>query len=107
IVEPTGLALPHKVKELVKASDIDEEATYVIGVVDVQRFEVLVKKKEQFFTKQMSGADFILINKCDLATDDKLKEIEDWMASRFPEKKVLSVSAKEGTNMDKVYELMK
>lgn len=45
IIEPTGLALPHKVKELVRISMIDDESTYIIGVVDVQRFESLIKRK--------------------------------------------------------------
>ena len=107
IVEPTGLALPHKVKELVHYAMIDEEATYIIGVADVQRFEDLIKKKEQFFKMQMSGADFVLINKCDLATPGKIEQIKAWVHESFPEKPIQEISAKTGENMDKLYEMMK
>lgn len=107
IIEPTGLALPHKVKELVHYAMIDEEATYIIGVADVQRFEDLIKKKEQFFKMQMSGADFVLINKCDLATPEKIEQIKAWVHESFPEKPIQEISAKTGENMDKLYEMMK
>ena len=107
IVEPTGLALPHKVKELVHYAMIDEEATYIIGVAEVQRFEDLIKKKEQFFKMQMSGADFVLINKCDLATPEKIEQIKAWVHESFPEKPIQEISAKTGENMDKLYEMMK
>ena len=107
IVEPTGLALPHKVKELVHYAMIDEEATYIIGVADVQRFEDLIKKKEQFFKMQMSGADVVLINKCDLATPEKIEQIKAWVHESFPEKPIQEISAKTGENMDKLYEMMK
>lgn len=107
IVEPTGLALPHKVKELVRVSMIDDDGTYIIGICDVQRFNDLIKKKEQFFRMQMSGADFVLINKADLAKPGQIEEMEKYIHEQFPDKKVMAVSAKDGTNMDAVYEMMK
>lgn len=106
MIEPTGLALPHKVKDIVRIAMIDEEATYIIGVVDVQRFDDLIKKKEDFFKRQMHGSDFILINKSDLATPEKIKEVTDWLSSEFPGKNILPISIKTGENLDKVYELM-
>ena len=106
IIEPTGLALPHKVKDLVHYAMIDEDETFVIGVCDVQRFEDLIKKKEQFFKMQMSSADFVLINKADLAKPGQIEAMKKWINEQFPGKPVESISAKEDTNMDKVYEMM-
>ena len=106
IIEPTGLALPHKVKELVHFSMIDEDETYIIGVCDVQRFEDLIKKKEQFFKMQMSNADFVLINKSDLAKPGQIDEITKWMKEQFPDKPIQAISAKNDENLDKVYEMM-
>lgn len=106
IIEPTGLALPHKVKEIVNMAMIEQEGTYIIGVVDVQRFDDLIKKREDFFKRQMEGSDFILINKSDLTTPEKMKEVKDWISLEFPDKKILPVSIKTGENLDKVYELM-
>lgn len=107
IIEPTGLALPHKVKDLVRVSMIDDDGTYIIGVCDVQRFEDLIKKKEQFFKMQMSNADFILINKADLAKPGQIDEMKAWLHEQFPEKPLEVISAKNDENMDKLYEMMR
>jgi len=107
MIEPTGLALPNKVKDIVHISCIDEDADYIIGIADIQRFNDLIKKKEEFFTRQMTGSDFILINKCDLATPGQLETATDWLAKRFPDKTIMPVSVKEGTNLDKVYGMMR
>ena len=106
IIEPTGLALPHKVKELVHFAMIDEDETYIIGICDVQRFEDLIKKKEQFFKMQMSNADFVLVNKADLAKPGQIDEITKWMKEQFPNKPIQVISAKNDDNLDKVYEMM-
>lgn len=107
IVEPTGLALPHKVRELVQVSMIDPDEIYIIGVADVQRFDDLVKKKEQFFKMQMSNADFIMINKMDLARPGQIEEVTGWLNKEFPDKPVFAVSAKTDENIDQLYEMMR
>ena len=107
IVEPTGLALPHKVRELVQVSMIDPDEIFIIGVADVQRFDDLVKKKEQFFKMQMSNADFIMINKMDLARPGQIEEVTDWLNKEFPDKPVFAVSAKTDENIDQLYEMMR
>ena len=106
IIEPTGLALPHKVKDIVQQSGIEEDGAYIIGVCDVQRFEDLIKKKEQFFTRQMAGSDYILINKLDLAKPGQIDKMKEWMNSRFPDAKVAAISAKNGENLDELYEMI-
>jgi len=107
IIEPTGLALPHKVRELVKISMIDPDEMYIIGIADIQRFDDLIKKKEEFFKRQMFAADFVLINKCDIAVPEKMDAAIKWLKSEYPEKPIIPVSAKTGENMDKIYEMMK
>ena len=107
LIEPTGLALPHKVKDLVLQAELNEDGTYVIGVCDVQRFNDLIKKKEDFFKMQMQSADFVLINKSDLAAPGQIDEMKKWMTERFPEKKVEAISAKNDDNLDRIYEMMK
>ena len=107
IIEPTGLALPHKVKELVHSSGINSEGTYIIGISDVERFELLVNKKEEFIKRQMMGADFVLINKKDLAKPGQVESITGWFNKEFPDKKGMVISAKTGENLDEVYEMMK
>ena len=107
IVEPTGLALPHKVKELVQSSGVETEGTYIIGITDVERFEILVSKKEEFIRRQMMAADFVLINKKDIAKPGQIEFIEGWFKKEFPDKDVMIVSAKTGENLESVYGMMK
>jgi len=107
IVEPTGLALPFKVRELVKSSGVDAEGIYIIGITDVERFGILISKKEEFIKRQMSGADFVLINKMDIAKPGQVDEIRAWFNKEFPDKEIFVVSAKTGENMESVYGMMK
>jgi len=107
IVEPTGLALPHKVKELVQSSGVETEGTYIIGITDVERFELLVSKKEEFIRRQMMAADFVLINKKDIAKPGQIESIEGWFKKEFPDKDVMIISAKTGENLESVYGMMK
>ena len=104
IIEPTGLALPHKVKQFVHTAMIDEDSCSIIGLADVERFDLLIEKKEAFYKMQMSGADLVLINKLDLAQPGQVEHIRKWFADNFPGKPVEAVSAKTGENMDKLYE---
>lgn len=107
IIEPTGLALPHKVEELVRYNLEEEDESFIIGVMDIQRFEDLIKKKEEFFKRQMLGTEFILINKSDIAVPEKLEEAKAFMKEKFPGKPVFAVSTKTGAGMEQVYEMMK
>ena len=104
IIEPTGLALPHKVKQFVHTAMIDEDSCSIIGLADVERFDILLEKKEEFYKMQMSGADLVLINKVDLAQPGQVDHISQWVAQNFPGKPVEAVSAKTGENMDKLYD---
>ena len=107
LIEPTGLALPHKVKDLIHYAMIDEDDTFIVGVCDLLRFHSLIEKKENFFNLQMSKADFILLNKADLATPEQIEEVKTWINNKYPGKKTITISAKEDENMDEVYELMR
>lgn len=106
-IEPSGLAQPHRVKEVVKKAMIRSEEIYIISIVDVQRFEGLVKKREALFKQQMSSADLILINMCDLATPAEMEATTEWLRTECPSKPVIPISTKTGENLDKVYEMIK
>jgi G3E family GTPase len=107
LVEPTGLALPHKVRELIHYAMIDPEEMLIIGIADILRFDDLIKKKEEFFKRQMFAADFIIINKSDLAGPGKMESATAWLKKEYPDKEVIPVSTKTGENLERVYELMK
>ncbi len=106
MIEPTGLAMPAKVREMAAQTGAGEEKDVIIGIADVQRFKDLIKKKEEFFIEQMKGSDLILINKSDLAGPGDMKSAMAWLSERFPDTKIIPVSIKTGKNLGRVYELM-
>lgn len=106
VIEPTGLALPHKVKDLVHRSMIDEEKCRIIGLADAERFDSLIERKEAFFKMQMSGSDLILVNKIDVAGPEKVDRVKAWFAANYPEKYVHPISAKTGEGLDELFDAL-
>lgn len=84
LIEPTGLALPHKVKDLVRISMIDPDETVIVGVCDAYRFGTLMEKKENFLRMQLNSADHFLLNKTDVADSASIKAAEAWLESVKP-----------------------
>lgn len=102
IIEPTGLALPHKVKELVHTSLIDSDYTKIVGIADAKRFDELMKAKEEFFKRQLFASDFIILNKADLCSKDEIQRISNVIKSIYPEKDIVIASASSGLGIDEV-----
>lgn len=106
IVEPTGLALPQQVANIIKPTLKDGDSEMIIGVTDIQRYKDLIRKKEEFFKRQMNGSEFLLVNKCDLATDENIEETKKYLNNCFPEKEIIPVSVKTEENLDRLFDLM-
>ncbi|MFA5452271.1 MAG: GTP-binding protein, partial [Candidatus Methanomethylophilaceae archaeon] len=75
LVEPTGLALPHKVKDLIHTSMIDPEVMEIIGIIDCLRFDLFLEKREAFFKMQIKYSDTILLNKIDAVTPEESNRV--------------------------------
>ena len=103
IIEPTGLALPHKVEELVHTSLIDSDYTIIAGIADATRFDELMKAKEEFFKRQLVNAEFILLTKTDLTSKEEKERITKDINNIYPKKDVISISSVKGTGLDEVY----
>lgn len=52
------------------------------------------------FCKQIEEADIIVLNKIDLLSHEELINIQDIIKKNFPNKELISISAKENINMD-------
>ena len=52
------------------------------------------------YLKQVEEADLVVINKCDLLTESQLELLRQAIALKFPGKEIISVSARNGTNLD-------
>ncbi len=78
-------------------------------MVDPERVRSLILNETQtdfpedvayLFGKQMEEADTIVLNKVDLLTEKESERLLAAIGDRYPGKKLLAVSAKEGTGMN-------
>jgi len=98
IIEPTGLALPHKVVDIIRGT-VDEEATTIIGIVDAKRFAGLLEKKGDFLRMQISKSNVLWINKIDTVEFDTIFEISSWLRQTCPGVQIYMGSGKTGEGM--------
>ncbi len=56
------------------------------------------------YRKQLQEADLIVINKCDAIAERPLAELQDRLASEFPQAELFNVSARTGAGLDKWFE---
>ncbi|MFC1515828.1 GTP-binding protein [Thermodesulfobacteriota bacterium] len=81
---------PHRVKEFMLG---EEDATFPEEV-------------SYLFIKQLEEADLIVLNKIDLLEDDEISRLTGILEKKFPRKKVMGVSAREGQGMDQWLEVL-
>lgn len=102
IIEPTGLALPHKVTEMIRGT-VDDEEVSIIGVCDAVRFPLLVEKKEDFIRMQLSKSDILWINKIDSVSGDGVEKVKEWLSSICPKVPVYPLSGKTGEGLEEAF----
>ena len=106
IIEPTGLALPGSVREsivVLRERFIDYDKIDIVGMLDGPRFDIFVAKKKDFYVKQLKDSDIIAVNKKDLISEEKLKEIVKWLNDQFPGVKVVPMCATNGEGVAEVF----
>lgn len=102
IIEPTGLALPHKVTEIIRGTVVEDHVS-IIGVCDAARFEALRSKKEDFLRMQLSKSEHLLINKVDATEFEKVFEVSSWLRQICPRVPIYMVSGKTGEGLDEAF----
>lgn len=75
IMEATGVAYPHNIRETIikSMSDID---CFVTCVADAKRWKRLIRPMEMLLKDQLNAADVILINKVDMVDEETLVAVE-------------------------------
>jgi len=102
IIEPTGLALPHKVTEIIRGT-VDEEESNIIGICDAVRFPLLMEKKEDFIRMQLSKSKVLWINKIDLVDGERISEIKSWLSDICPKVPIFCVSGKTEEGLEEAF----
>jgi len=58
------------------------------------------EKVRYIYLKQIEEGDLVVVGKCDLLDGTRLGSLRQAIATRFPGKEILTVSARDGTNLD-------
>ncbi|MCQ2056222.1 MAG: GTPase [archaeon] len=99
IIEPTGLALPHKVTGIIRGT-VNDEKVSIIGICDAQRFLTLKERKEDFIRMQLAKSDVLWINKVDVASFEEVFEASSWLRKICPGTPLYMVSGKTGEGIN-------
>ncbi|MCQ2052567.1 MAG: GTPase [archaeon] len=109
IIEPTGLALPDKVKsiiEAIKGTSVEYDQLKIVGILDCLRFDIFITKKKDFYLKQLMHSDVLVVNKKDLVSEKKLQSIVGQVSEMFPNIKIISMSATSGDGVLEILEVL-
>ncbi len=92
ILETTGLARPHDIAETVKRYYDEQMTTVVCITVDVNRWSKIKRIAGELLTEQVQNADYVFINKVDLADKETVAAVRSEVES-LTEGKVYEISA--------------
>ncbi len=107
IIEPTGIALSTKIKDIIRISMVHPERVVTICLIDAFRAKKLFEEARLFLSRQMAGADIVAINKIDIVDEKMLQEVDDIVKEISPRSKVVFISAKEGEGLGELVDLLK
>ncbi len=96
LVEATGLATPQSIVETIRRYGKGVKRIVTLAVVDAQRWPELVEVLEPLVSKQVAGADMVLINKTDEVDEDAVRAVRETVLSFNEAAPVLEVSATDG-----------
>lgn len=96
LVEPTGIAFPHVIKEDIELMNLGESVTVapLVTLIDGSRFKHLMKEAKNFSMRQIIDAEILGINKTDIIKPIQLPILEASVQQLNPKAKVVPVSGK-------------
>ncbi len=96
LVEPTGIAFPHVIKEDIELMNLGEEVTVapLVTLIDGSRFKHMMKEVKNFSMRQIIDAEILGINKVDLIEPIRVPILEASVQQLNPKAKVVQLSGK-------------
>ncbi len=98
IIEATGMAYPHKIRETLTTYGKGIASICSLVVVDAERWEELAAVVTGLVEGQIAKADFIFLNKIDCLESRQVKEIEQYVRGLNPGAHFFRVSAHNGVD---------
>jgi G3E family GTPase len=106
VLEPTGLARPSELVDLLRgprwASRFDVRP--VITILDPQQDPAGAYERSALFRDQVDTGDILVVNRCDLASEEEILRVEEFARALVPAK-LLVVRASHGVLPDAVWDL--
>lgn len=107
IIEPTGVAFPSRITQILKNLRIEAQFTPITVLVDASRFMEHFRDMGQFTTRQLVDADVVAINKIDLLSSAyEVDVIKDAVRQIKPTVLTIPISAKTGEGVDELMRLI-
>ncbi len=97
MIEPTGIAFPHVIRNEVELMNLGEEVKIapLVTLIDGSRFKHLMKEVKEFAMRQIIDAEILGINKVDLIEPIRIPILEASVQQLNPKAKVVLLSAKD------------
>ena len=96
LIEPTGIAFPHVIKEEIKLMNLEEclNVSPLVTLIDGSRFKHLMKEVKNFALRQIIDAEILGINKVDLVEEIRIPILEASVQQLNPKATVVQLSGK-------------
>lgn len=95
LVEASGMAMPASITEALKGYLRGTDTLKCAVLADAQRWDVLYEDLDYFLENQLRGAELILLNKCDLVTEDAVQHLLRELSALNPAAEILPICAAE------------
>jgi G3E family GTPase len=97
VIEPTGIAFPHVIRNEVELMNLGEEVKIapLVTLIDGSRFKPLMKEVKEFAMRQIIDAEILGINKVDLIEPIRLPILEASVQQLNPKARVVLLSGKD------------
>lgn len=97
MIEPTGIAFPHVIRNEVELMNLGEEVKIapLVTLIDGSRFKQLMKEVKEFAMRQIIDAEILGINKVDLIEPIRIPILEASVQQLNPKARVVLLSAKD------------
>lgn len=107
VIEPSGVADPGVIKELLQAgAETALDRLLTVTVVDAVRHQSIYRALGPLVKKQLKAADYVLINKADQVDRENILTTEEAVRAAGIRAPIIPVSAKTGRHVERVIELL-
>jgi G3E family GTPase len=106
VLEPTGLARPSELVDLLRGPRWAHrfDVRPVITLLDPQQDAERACRESALFRDQIETADVLVLNRCDLASEEEILRVEEWAGALAPPK-LRIVRASHGVLPDEIWDL--